>query len=215
MIEYFIKILESWAKILPLPWFVFLGAMIEEIVAPIPSPIVMTLAGSFAQADKLHPGYIFFLALIGTLGKTIGSYVLYVITGYFEDIITSKFGKFVGINQKMIDNISSKLGKGWKDFVVLVLLRAAPIIPTAPVSIVAGLIKVDLKTYLLSTAVGVFFRNVFYLYLGYTSIGALEKLNDNLSSIESVGYVIVLIGVALLIFYIWKKRKEFDQQGNI
>jgi membrane protein DedA with SNARE-associated domain len=173
----------------------------------------MTLAGSFAQADKLHPGYIFFLALIGTLGKTIGSYVLYVITGYFEDIITSKFGKFVGINQKMIDNISSKLGKGWKDFVVLVLLRAAPIIPTAPVSIVAGLIKVDLKTYLLSTAVGVFFRNVFYLYLGYTSIGALEKLNDNLSSIESAGYVIVLIGVALLIFYIWKKRKEFDQQN--
>ena len=213
MIEYFIKILESWAKILPLPWFVFLGAMIEEIVAPIPSPIVMTLAGSFAQADNLHPGYIFFLALIGTLGKTIGSYVLYVITGYFEDIITSKFGKFVGINQKMIDNISSKLGKGWKDFVVLVLLRAAPIIPTAPVSIVAGLIKVDLKTYLLSTAVGVFFRNVFYLYLGYTSIGALEKLNDNLSSIESAGYVIVLIGVALLIFYIWKKRKEFDQQS--
>jgi len=209
MIDFFISTLESWADVLPLPWFVFLGAMIEEIIAPIPSPIVMTLAGSFAEANNQGFLYLFFLALVGTAGKTIGCYVVYWIARTFENVVTDKFGKFIGITDKQVDKISAKLGNGWKDSVAIFMLRATPIIPTAPVSIVAGLIKLDLKTYLVSSAAGVFVRNIFYLYLGYTSLGAIQKINDNLDSLESIGYGIILLMIGAIVIYIYKKKQEF------
>lgn len=209
MIEYFINILKSWADVLPLPWFTFFGAMIEEIIAPIPSPLVMTLAGSLAASQDQGLAYILLLALFGTAGKTIGCYVVYMIARTFEGIVTSRFGKFIGITPEQVDKVSDKLGKGWKDNVAIFLLRATPIIPTAPVSIIAGLLRLDLKTYLVSSAAGVLVRNVFYLYLGYTSLGALEKINENLDSVETIGYVIVLAMIAGLVLYIYRKKKEF------
>lgn len=210
MIDYFITILKSWAEVMPLPWFTFLGAMVEEIIAPIPSPLVMTLAGSFAAAEQQSVFYLALLALVGTVGKTIGMLVVYFVARTFEGIVTHKFGKFIGITEANVEKISAKLGNGWKDNVALFLLRAAPIIPTAPVSIVAGLLRLDLRTYLISSALGVFVRNIFYLYLGFTSVGALEKINSNLDSFETIGYIIILLGIAGIVFYIWKKRREFD-----
>jgi len=210
MIDYFIDQLKALAELVPLPIFTFLGALVEEVIAPIPSPVVMTLAGSFAAAEQQSILYLLFLALVGTIGKTIGMFVVYIISRTFENVVTNKFGKFVGITDKQVEKISAKLGKGWKDNVALFLLRAAPIVPTAPVSIVAGLLRLDLKSYLISSAAGVFVRNVFYLYLGFTSVGALEKINDNLDSLETIGYVIILLGIGVIVFYIWKKRREFD-----
>lgn len=209
MIEYFIDILKSWADVLPLPWFTFFGAMIEEIIAPIPSPLVMTLAGSFAATEKQGILYLLLLALFGTVGKTIGCYVIYLIAKTFEGIVTSRFGKFIGITPEQVEKVSARLGKGWKDNVAIFLLRATPIIPTAPVSIIAGLLRLDLKTYLISSAAGVFVRNVFYLYLGYTSLGALEKINDNLDSVESIGYGVILLLIGGIVLFIYKKKQEF------
>ena len=202
--------MKKFAEIVPLPIFTFLGALVEEVIAPIPSPVVMTLAGSFAAAEQQSILYLVFLAFVGTIGKTIGMFIVYIVSGTFENVVTNKFGKFIGITDKQVEKISAKLGKGWKDNVALFLLRAAPIVPTAPVSIVAGLLRLDLRTYLLSSAAGVFVRNVFYLYLGFTSVGALEKINENLDSLETIGYVIILLGIGGIIFYIWKKRREFD-----
>lgn len=209
MIDYFINILKSWADVLPLPWFTFVGAMIEEIIAPIPSPLVMTLAGSFAASENQGFTYLLMLAFFGTAGKTIGCYVVYMIARTFEGIVTSRFGKFIGVTPEQVDKVSAKLGNGWKDNVAIFLLRAAPIIPTAPVSIIAGLLRLDPKTYLLSSAVGVFVRNIFYLYLGFTGVGALEKINQNLDSFETIGYVIVLGLMAGLAVYIYKKKQDF------
>ncbi len=210
MIDYLIELLKKFAEIVPLPIFTFLGALVEEVIAPIPSPVVMTLAGSFAAAEQQSILYLVFLAFVGTIGKTIGMFIVYIVSRTFENVVTNKFGKFIGITDKQVEKISAKLGKGWKDNVALFLLRAAPIVPTAPVSIVAGLLRLDLRTYLLSSAAGVFVRNVFYLYLGFTSVGALEKINENLDSLETIGYVIILLGIGGIIFYIWKKRREFD-----
>lgn len=208
MFDFFIEILRSWAEVLSPPWFTFFGTMLEEIIAPIPSPLVMTLGGSLAESLHKNVSYLFLLALTGTAGKTIGSYVIYLIADKFENVLATRAGKWIGISHTQIENIGARLGKGWKDNVAIFVLRALPIMPTAPVSFVAGILKIDLKTYLVSSALGIFVRNMFYLYLGFTSLGALENINSNLASWESVGSVIVLVLVAALILYIYKKRRE-------
>ncbi len=208
IIQPFINLLYRISEILPLPWFTFLGALIEEVIAPIPSPLVMTLAGSMAASQKNTWMYLLLLSLFGAIGKTIGSYLIYLFADKGEDLVTNKLGKFLGVSHKEIEAIGKHLNKGWRDVIVLFLLRAIPIMPTAPVSIVCGLIKINLRTYLTSTFLGTLVRNIFYLYLGFTSVNALESLNEGIDSLEKFGYLILIILVAAIMGFIYYQRKK-------
>ncbi len=108
MIDYLIELLKKFAEIVPLPIFTFLGALVEEVIAPIPSPVVMTLAGSFAAAEQQSILYLVFLAFVGTIGKTIGMFIVYIVSRTFENVVTNKFGKFIGITDKQVEKISAK-----------------------------------------------------------------------------------------------------------
>lgn len=204
----FIDLLHQLSELVPLPVFTFLGAFIEEVIAPIPSPLVMTLAGSMAGSLGRAWTYLLLLALVGSVGKTIGSYIIYVIADKGEDIIMGKFGKYLGVSQKEVETIGKHLNQGWRDDIVLALLRAVPIMPTAPVSIVCGLIKLNLRTYIVSTFVGTLIRNVFYLYLGFTGVEALESLNEGMDSLEKIGYLILLVAIGAGFLFIYKQKKN-------
>jgi membrane protein DedA with SNARE-associated domain len=208
LIDTFSNILASWSNIIPLPLFTFLGALIEEIIAPIPSPLVMTLAGSLASAASQNWFYILLLAFTGSIGKTIGAYVIYFIAAKAEHLILGNFGKFIGISETDIEKISTKLNQGQRDDIVLFILRAIPIIPTAPVSVVCGLIKTNLKTYIIGTFLGTFVRNLIYLYLGYSSLNALDSINSEIDTFEKVGYAIILIIITLIFYLIYKQKKK-------
>lgn len=212
MIEFFINLLHKWSEAVPLPLFVVLGSFMEEIIAPIPSPIVMTLAGSLSKSHGDHVSVLLFLALIGAIAKSIGGYIIYILADKFEDVIVGRWGKYLGLNHKQLEAIGGKLGRGWKDSVALFLLRATPIMPTAPVSFAAGILKLNLKTYIISSAVGLFVRNMFYLYLGYTSAGALENLNGSLDKAENIGSVLVLAAVAGIFLYILKRKRDNEKK---
>ncbi len=203
-----IDMLKEMAHVVPLPIFTFGGAFIEEVVAPIPSPLVMTLAGTLAAGDNQPMQMLLWLALIGAVGKTLGSYLVYVIADKAEDIVIGKLGKFVGVSHKEVEQFGSYLNHGKRDDIVLLILRALPIVPTAPVSLVCGLIKINLTTYLRSTFFGTLIRNMFYLYLGYTSLGALESLNGGLDSMESIGYVIIALLLGLLTLFFFSQRQK-------
>ncbi len=120
----------------------------------------------------------------------------------------TKFGRFLGVSHKEVEKFGAQLSGGWTDNLVMLALRAIPIIPTAPVSIIAGLLKLDVGTFLWTTAIGYAVRNYFYLYLGATSIGALESLNAGLDSFEKVGYLILFVILTVLTLFFYKKRQD-------
>jgi membrane protein DedA with SNARE-associated domain len=202
--------LTSYANMVPLEIFVFAGAMIEEILAPIPSPIVMTIAGSLAEAQNQTWSYLILLALIGAVGKTLGSYILYLVSDKLEDIVVGKFGKFFGLSHKEIESLGKHFSGGLRDDIIIFLARAIPIVPTAPVSIVCGAIKVRLRTYLVSTFLGTIIRNMFYLYLGYVGLAGYEKVVGQFESIEKIATVtigLILVGGVAVIWYAKNKDR--------
>lgn len=203
-----INYLHTMSQTVPLPIFTTVGAALEEIIAPIPSPLVMTLAGSLASSARLPLSYLLYLAIIGSLAKTAASYIVYVVSDKAEDLVLTKFGKFVGVSHKEVEKFGAQLSGGWTDNLVMLALRAIPIIPTAPVSIIAGLLKLDVVTFLWTTVIGYAVRNYFYLYLGATSIGALESLNEGLDSFEKIGYLIIFVILVVLTLFFYKKRQD-------
>lgn len=204
-----IELIQSLAKAVPLPLFTILGSFIEEVIAPIPSPLIMTLSGSLASSQKQPLTIIFYLALIGALSKTVGAWLVYFIADKLEDIIIDRFGKILGVSHEDTEGFGQYLNKGRRDYFVLFFLRALPIIPTAPVSVVSGLIKINLKTYLIASFLGTIVRNLFYLYLGFTSLEKLAFINNHLNSAESVGQAILVLAIfGTMIFCLYRKRRD-------
>lgn len=200
--------LESLAQQIPVTWFVFLGALIEEVIAPIPSPLVMMLGGSIAASQNSPLSFLLLLTLIGSLSKTLGSLIIYVVADKAENIFVGRFGKFLGVSRSDTEGLGKFLNKNNKDNLMVFLLRAVPIMPTAPVSVIAGLIKIKLKTYLLYTFLGLVVRNLIYLYLGYTSAEAIESLSEGFDSLEKIGYFILSIFGGLTLLWMYRKRQK-------
>ncbi len=203
--------LETLAQQISVTWFVFIGAMVEEILAPVPSPLVMMLAGSIAASQASPLLFLLWLAMIGAFSKTIGSLVIYVLADKAEDILVGKFGKFLGVSKADTEGLGKFLNNGKRDDLVIFLMRAIPVMPTAPVSVIAGLIKIKLKNYLLSTFLGLIVRNAIYLYLGYAGLGTLESLSEGFDSLEKIGYFILAILGGLALLWMYRKR----QQGSV
>ena len=201
-----VKLLEAQATRVPLELFVLMGSFIEEVVAPIPSPFVMTLSGSIAKAQGQLFLYLFILAAVGALGKTLGAWILYIIADKAEDVIVTKYGKFFGVSHREIESIGKRFNKGWQDNVFLFLARATPIIPSAPISVVCGLIKLNIKTYIFSTFLGTTVRNMLFLYVGYVGLSSYEHIVEGLDSVESI--VQLLIGIIILGFIVWSYYKR-------
>lgn len=194
---------------MPLEIYVFLGALIEEIIPPIPSPLIVLTAGTLAGGMHMAHLYIFWLAVWGALGKVIGASALYVIADKAEDIIIGRFGKFVGVTHKEIEKLGSRFKGGWQDDALLFALRATPIIPSSVVSVMAGAIKLNWRTYLLQTFLGTIVRNLFFLYMGMVGYSFYERIEPYLDSAEKVVLVLAAIGfIGIAAYFILKKYKD-------
>lgn len=201
--------LEALATKVPLEVFVLLGSLIEEIIAPIPSPSILTLAGSIALSQEKTILFLVWLAILGSVGKTLGGLVLYWIGDKAEDIISHKWGKFFGISHKHIEHLGSKFHKGHRDILLLTFLRALPIFPSAPISIGSGVIKLPIKVYLLGTFLGTIVRGFIYIYLGYTGVELLKGLSTQLDQTETlIQIAIVLILLLIIAYSYWKRHKS-------
>lgn len=173
----FIKSALSWLlEHLPLELFVAVGSFVEEIIAFIPSPLIMSAAGAVAnERGYTWVGYAL-LVISGSIGKTIASIGLYYIADKSEDVVTSKFGKFLGVTHERIEYVGSWLSRGWWDDVVLFILRALPLLPTFVVSIACGMLKTNKRSFVVATFLGTCVRNATMLYLGAEGSEAVVKL---------------------------------------
>jgi membrane protein DedA with SNARE-associated domain len=203
------KMFLEFSRSVPLEWYTFVGSIIEEIIGIIPSPLVLTLAGSLALSSGKSVTYLFLLGLVGALGKTLAGWFLYFAADKAEDIVIGKFGKWVGVSHSTIESLGKKFGKGKRDDWAIFLSRAIPIIPSAAVSVVCGAIRINLKTYLIASFLGNYVRNMIYIYLGYSG---LEQTEQILSGIDGVGSVVKVLILLLLVGFIgwiyYRRTKE-------
>jgi membrane protein DedA with SNARE-associated domain len=202
------EIFLNFSRSVPLEWYTFVGSIIEEIIGVIPSPLVLTLAGSLALSSGKGLAYLFLLGLVGSLGKTLAGWFLYFAADKGEDIVIGKFGKWVGVSHQTVEHIGKKFGKGRRDDLVIFLSRAIPIFPSAAASVVCGAIRVELKTYLIMSFLGNYVRNMIYIYLGYSGLEQAENILSGIDDIGSIVKSMILVGVVAFIGWIYYRRMK-------
>jgi len=200
--------LQNSANYLPLEVFSCVGGFIEEVIAPIPSPFIMAAAGSAAFAQNKGIAMLVWLAFLGSVGKTLGSWIIYFIADKMEDFFVGKFGRFFGVSHAEVESIGKHFKGGWKDLLILFSLRALPIVPSAPVSVMGGVIKVPLQTFLSATLLGNFVRNFIYIYIGFAGVSTYESILNGLQSSESIIQGIVLVVLIGVVGWVYAQRRQ-------
>lgn len=194
------------AQTMSLELFSFLASFVEEVIAPIPSPTVMMLAGSLAKVQEYSMLGLLVLALFGALGKMLGALLIYIVADKAEDVIMHRFGKFFNITHEEVEAFGKKLSNGPKDYVFLTVLRAMPLIPSVLLSAGAGLLKIPLPVFLVSTFLGTVIKDGVYLYTGYMGLKIIEFFVRQASEYEI--YVEVLIAISVLGFIAYRVMKK-------
>jgi uncharacterized membrane protein YdjX (TVP38/TMEM64 family) len=113
-----------------------------------------------------------------------------------------------GITQKGIDKLSAKMKGGWRDILFIFITRIIPFIPTTPISFVCGILKINLKSFLLVSFVGTTIRNMFFLYVGYIGASNYNLLHTaEAEKVISVIMLFVLVGL-LIWYFVWKRQSK-------
>lgn len=189
--------------------FAFFASFLEELIAPIPSPFVMTIAGTMAAAQSLPLWYLLIIAIIASTGKTLASIILYVVADKGEDIVLGRLGRYIGVTHKQVEAVGARFSGRRRDYLTLFLIRAAPIIPSAPISLICGLLAIPKKMYIITTYFGTIVRDFAYLYIGYAGIQTAEVF---IKGVEGVSSIVTLImaaaAVALLVWILYRKYRK-------
>lgn len=216
IVELLIELLEQLAEHVPVELFAFFGSFIEELIAPIPSPVVMTLSGTMVASNGSPFWYLFIVAVIAAIGKTLGAITLYTVSDKMEDVLLTRIGRYIGVTHKQVEKIGDRFQGTTRDYVTLLLIRSTPIIPSAPISLICGLIALPRKLFIISTFFGTIVRDFVYLYIGYSGLSAAAEITEGIEGISSIVTIILgLAGVGIFGYILYRKylapnRNEFN-----
>lgn len=200
-------LVRTYATQVPLEWFVFVGSFFEEVISPIPSALIMGTAGSLALVQGSTLWYLVLLALIGNVGKTLGSWLYYFIGDKLENILVKPLTKYFGLKHEDIESIGRRFtGHHWKDGGTVFLLRVVPFMPALPVSLAAGIIKMDTWVFLAASYAGNFFKDLLYLYIGYAGLARLHTLWRKIDTVKFGVDILVAVGIIAFLVFLYIHR---------
>ena len=153
---------------------VFLAALIETIIPPIPTMAVFPTAGFIASQNGLGLIELFFLGISGGLGASIGSTIIYLIALKLGRTALLKYLKYVKVSEKKLRKVEQWFQK-YGDKAVL-FGRMIPVFREM-ISIPAGLLKMKMPKFLAYTILGSCGWSMTLIFIGYYfGVAAVEFL---------------------------------------
>lgn len=183
---------------------VFFASIIEEIVVFIPSTLIQIGAG-FLLLSGLPVNFInilklfIFVVIPASLGVTIGSLLIYLISYYGGERAIKLYGKYFFINYERISIHREKMLKNKNIFRMMTFLRFIPLLPNTAVTVIAGLLKMNLKDYIFSTFLGMFVRVTYLGAIGWLAIRSYEESVIYKSPLSKMAFLIgIIVAITLL-----------------
>jgi membrane protein DedA with SNARE-associated domain len=191
---------------------VFIGVIIEQIIVPIPSPIIVMGAGAILVSAELSIPNAFLqilwiIVLPGTIASTLGSYIGYLISYYGGKALVVRYQRFFGVDWKEIENLEKRF-QGKKEALSIFFSRAIPVFPISLVSIFAGLLRVPVRPFTFYTFLGSIFRCLFLGFVGWWIGATYEKVATRLDSVETIVSILLLIGMGAVLGYLYYRFRK-------
>lgn len=183
--------------------------MLENILPPIPSEIIVPLAAFTATQGKLHLAGVI---VSGTIGSVLGTIPWYFVGSHVGEKRLrrwiNRYGKWMMLSGRDLD----RLQQGFKKYGAAIVLfgRLLPAVRTY-VSIPAGLEAMPWLLFLLYSSIGTLAWVSLLAVLGYSLGQNFHLIDKFLGSFTNVILVAFAIG---LIIWLIKRRKLKKQSKN-
>ena len=182
----------------------FLVAL-ESVFPPIPSEVVLPLAGFVAgRGDASLPGMI----LAATIGSVVGAWVLYGLSAWIGPIRLRRFvlryGKWFGVKERDLDRAEAWFDK--RATAAVLLGRCVPLVRSI-VSVPAGFRRMNLGTFVLYTVIGSAVWNTALVTAGYL---LREQWHDVEPVLDTVQYIVVAAIIVAIGWFVWSRRRNPD-----
>ena len=182
-------------------WGVFIGMTLESACIPIPSEVIMTLAGFVVYEGKMS---LIGITIVGVIGNLTGSLIAYFVGLKGGRPFLEKYGKYVLISHNRLEMAHNWFERYGNEAVLI--SRVLPIIRTF-ISLPAGIAEMDLKKFIIYTLLG---SLPWCFALGYIGVmlgpnwNIIEKYFRYMDILVVIGAIVV---VAYLIYKYWYKER--------
>ena len=199
---------------------VAVAVALETIVAPIPSEVILPMAGwkvsqSTGDASVLEPltgiGWNLPMAITAaTLGSLVGALTGYYIGAWGGRPLLNRYGRYVFIGAEDLDR-AHRWFERWGPWAVL-LGRMVPLVRTF-VSYPAGIARMSLGPFIVFSTLGSLPWNAALVYAGFVVGDNYPAIEAALRPYEYVIYVAVLTGVGYLVYRWLRARRHRSALG--
>lgn len=181
---------------------IFILMVLESMVAPVPSELVMPFAGFLVADGKLN---FWLVIVVSSLASITGSLISYFVAYFGEKELIHKFGRFVFLDKEEL---------GWTErwfrkhgSITILISRFIPVIRHL-ISIPAGLARMDLKRFILFTAVGATAWNTFLLWVGMQLRERWEIVHKYSNQLDILVIAVIVVAVAYYAYRHVKRHRK-------
>jgi membrane protein DedA with SNARE-associated domain len=164
---------------------VFVLMMMESATLPVPSEVILPLAGLLASKGALN---IYLVIAVATVASMIGSVVDYAIGYYLGKEVVYKHLRLFHVKKRTLDNFDAWFAKN--GVAAVFFTRFIPVLRTV-INFPAGFAKMDLKRFLGYTFVGVLVWDVVLVTFGFYALAA-----------KRASVILAAIGVFAIVLYV-------------
>lgn len=192
---------------------VLAGVLVEEVVVPIPSPMILMGAGFLlVPASSTIPEGLKIISMTITVpaafGSMVGSFFVYSFAYYGGKPLILRMEKYLDISwdalQRMEDRLTRTKRTGW----LIVLLRTIPVIPVSLVSAACGVLRIPARTFAFFTFLGAVPRCFMLGFLGWKVGSAYRRVAEGLNSAEDVVAVLIALSLLGVLAFLYSRRKK-------
>lgn len=192
---------------------VFLGGVIEEIIVPIPSPLISMAAGYFLIEPNLSLGkaalkIITVVSLPFAFGATLGSLLVYGLTFVGGKPLVCRMERFLDVSWKEIEKVEKRFSKGKKDEFLIFILRAIPVVPISLISAACGFLRISWQEFILFTFLGIIARSFILALLGWQVGEVYHSLASGIDLAENIVTILLLLFAGVFLGFLYFKREK-------
>jgi membrane protein DedA with SNARE-associated domain len=183
---------------------VVLAMAIESACVPIPSEVIMPLAGWLLVKEHGlgYPG-ILLAGVLGALGCTIGSAITYGIGAWGGRPLAERYGGYVLVTRRDLDRMDHWFAR-YGDIIAFAS-RLLPVVRTF-VSLPAGVARTNFPKFLLYTFLGSFLWALGLAWAGYQLGAHYERIREVMRPFD------IPIILVVLAFAAWHVRHKLQER---
>ena len=182
---------------------VVLMMAIESAAIPLPSELIMPLAGWMLVKDRgLGEEWLFLAAFMGALGNTVGSLIAYYAGAWGGRPLVLKYGKYILLSRHDLD-LADRFFNRWGNWAIFGS-RLLPVVRTF-ISLPAGISRMPVGQFTVYTFAGAFIWSLGLAWGGFALGANWEDLRDWMRPAD---IPIVAIGLVLVGWYVYRHIKR-------